>query len=87
MRKRTISLLALAAVLPLMGQGCSMQQSARINTSATSPSAQVDAAVNAELNTASDVNATERSGDSDADLMNTDKTQLDSYSQTQYDLP
>jgi len=80
-------LLLLAATLPLMGQGCSLMQSASVDTTATTPAGQVDAAIDAELDTAADVDSQERTGDADANLMNTDKAQLDSYSQTQYDLP
>ncbi|MCK9360748.1 hypothetical protein M0Q28_00770 [Patescibacteria group bacterium] len=80
-------LLALAVMLPLLGQGCAVNQQAQVEAEAKTPAAAIDAAVEAELNAANGVNGEERAGDSDADLVESDKAELNSYAEVEYELP
>lgn len=80
-------LFALAALLPLLGQGCALTQQAQIGVRAQPPAAAIDAAVEAELNAATGVDGEERAGDADANVVENDKTELNSYTEVQYELP
>jgi hypothetical protein len=85
MRKSIQALLGVAALLPLFGQGCALQQEGQVNVSGGTES-KVDATVNATLSGAEDVAQQERDGDSDADMVGNDQAELDAYVQTQYEL-
>jgi hypothetical protein len=89
MTSKAQRLLALAALLPLMGQGClDMRQGAQVEsqTEARTPGAAIDAAVDAELDAAASVDSAERAGDADADLIINDQAELDAYTEAQYEL-
>ncbi len=88
MKKQT--LFALVALLPLMGQGCvDLRQRAQVEsqTEAQTPAAAIDAAVEAELDAAASIDAAERDGDTDADLITNDQAELNSYTEVEYELP
>jgi DNA-binding sugar fermentation-stimulating protein len=80
-------LLALAVILPLLGQGCAVNQQAQVDVNTQTPAAAIDAAVETELNAANGVESEERTGDSDADLVESDKAELNSYAEVEYELP
>lgn len=63
-----------------------MNQQAQVDLSAQPPGAAIDAAVEAELNAATGVESEERAGDADADVVESDKAELNSYSEVQYEL-
>jgi hypothetical protein len=80
--------LLLAAAVALMGQGCEGIFNAQVDSSAeTGASSEVDATIDAELDAAVDIEAEERAGDEEADVVENDKAELNSYNEVQYDLP
>jgi len=85
MRKSIKALLGMAALLPLLGQGCALQQESQVNISGGNES-KVDATVDASLSGAEAVAEQERDGDSDVDMVGNDQAELDAYVQTEYEL-
>jgi hypothetical protein len=85
MSPRAKYLLALAAALPLLGQGCATNMNTQVDSK--TPDAQIDASIDAELDAAAEIDREERMGDSDADVVENDRAELNSYSEMQYDLP
>jgi hypothetical protein len=87
MSPRVKYLLALAGTLSLLGQGCAANTQVDINANSQTPAAEIDAIIDAEIDAAAEIDAQEREGDSDPDVVENDKTELNSYSEIQYDLP
>lgn len=79
------AILGSAIALSLMGQGCAMNQQAQIEADATSSEGQVDASVDTMLRAEDEANTEEREGDTDAAGLEA-TTEIDSYSQTQYEI-
>ena len=87
MSPRAKYLLALVGALSLLGQGCAANVNTQVDSKDQAPDAQIDASIDAELKAAAEIDEEERMGDSDADVVENDKTELNSYSEIQYDLP
>jgi len=85
MSSRAKYLLALAGAFALLGQGCATNFN--MQGDAKGADATIDASVQADLDAAAKIEAEERKGDSDADVVENDRAELNSYSQMQYDLP
>jgi hypothetical protein len=78
---------AFALLLPLMGQGCLGYRTEPTTESSRPATAEVDAAVNAELDDAAGIEREEREGDTDTDLVENDTAEINAYAETKYELP
>lgn len=84
-RKKALLFLPMA-LLVLSGQGC--PNGARLDLNVNGDTGdKIDAAVNADLNAAESIDKTNKEADEDADAIDTDDTELNSYTELNYDLP
>jgi|GEM_PF-3588652 len=85
MRKNATYLLILAGAVALIGAGC-VGQNTMPSDSASDADA-IDAAIDAEINAAADIDTEESKASSDVDVVESDKPELNSLNEMQYDLP
>lgn len=89
MKKKFFSLIGAGAAIVLLGQGCQATQQTETHPSMeepSTPSAQIDASVDAIMNDAEASAAAEADASADAEVFNEDHANLDAFSQTQYEV-